>query len=203
MSMKSIFEKMAFPVIVILIVLPLDFCHDNSITQPITVQERLEELLDTYDLDFQEYLANAHQTMGKTVLTYQPVSTRTTIPKYIEIRGSHYDYGRLAGLISQQYGRQPRSVSSGNAEFNNRIIDMYRNVYPRFLEIARGVGDVFGIPVDELDFVHFEDDFFYGLWWNLLKYPQFQALMGANISADTEMEDHCALVSANLENNTI
>lgn len=203
MKMKLLSRNLISLLLVFLIVFTLYSCQNDQTVQQTTPQERLEELLTTYDLEFQEYLANAHQTMGKNILTYEPISTQITIPKLIEIKGSYYEYGYLVALISRQYGRQPVRVISANIEFNNRIIDMYRNVYPQFLEIARGVGDVFDIPVEELNFVFFEDEFFHGLWWNLFKYNQFQALNVSNISAGSVMQDHCALVSANLGNNTI
>jgi len=103
-------------------------------------------------------------------MTYRSIPTQYTIPKYKKIKGSYYDYGCLVALISQQYGRSPSRISSGMEEFNNRIIEMYRKVYPQFLEIARGIGDVFNIPIEKVNFIHLEDEFFHGLWWNLFRY---------------------------------
>lgn len=179
-------------------------CGDrDSVNQTPTVQERLEDLLATYDQEFLEYLSIAQQEMGKTVMTVAPVSSAITIPKTIEIEGSHYDYGCLLALIARQFGREPRTVSSVNIEFNNRIIDMYRAIYPQFLEMARGAGDVFGIVVEDLDFVHFEDDFFHDLWWNLLKYDQFMALHVSAASGVQAMRDACALLSYRMGSNTL
>jgi hypothetical protein len=165
-------------------------------------QEQKEQLLATYDQQFKEYLSRAQQEMGKTILTYEPISDQNTIPKYIKIEGTYYEYGYLVARISQQYGRQPQRIISDQRSFNNRIIEMYQNVYPQFLEIARGVGDLFGIPVNELDFIHFEDEFFHGLWWNLFKYQQFSDLRDVSGASTSGVQDHCALVSANIENNT-
>ena len=205
MDINLKYRKTVSLIMVSIFALVFSFCGDDNepIDQQVTVQERLEVLLATYDQDFLGYLANAQQTMGKTIMTVAPVSSTTTIPKYMEIEGSHYEYGTLVALIARQFGREPRRVSSGNLEFNNRIIDMYRTIYPQFLEVARGAGDVVGIAVEELDFVHFEDDFFHGLWWNLLKYDQFQILHVAAASKFSGLRDDCALLSARPGNNTM
>jgi hypothetical protein len=141
-------------------------------------QQAIDRLLATYDQQFKLYLANAQEAMGKEIMTYSPITSQNTIPQYVEIKASYYEYGYLVALISQQFGHQPYRVTTGQVDLNNRIIEMYRQVYPQFLEIARGVGDVFNIPVTELDFVFFEHNFFYGLWWNLFRYSEFQSLMG-------------------------
>jgi hypothetical protein len=205
MGINLKYRKTVSLILVSIFALVFSFCGDNNeaVDSPLTVEDRLEELLATYDRDFLEYLANAQQTMGKTIMTVAPVSSITAIPKYMEIEGSHYDYGTLVALIARQSGREPRRVSSGNIEFNNRIIDMYQNVYPQFLEIAGGVGDVFGIPVDELDFIFLEDEFFYGLFWNLFKYDRFQALNVSATSGLPEIRNDCALLSARFGNNTV
>lgn len=160
-------------------------------------QQAIEQLLATYDHKFKQYLDNARETMGKEIMTYSPITTENTIPQYIEIKGSYYDYGYLVALIAQQSGRQPQRVSTRQSEMNNGIIELYQRVYPQFLEIARGVGDVFNIPVDQLDFVHFEHDFFYGLWWNLFKYSRFQYLLSSGTTVRSSF-DHCSMVSAKL-----
>lgn len=165
--------------------------------------EQKELLLSSYDQKFQEYLASAQNIMGKTILTYRSISSQYTIPKYIKITGSHYDYGILVALISQQYGRYPPRVSPGMRDFNSRIIKMYQKLYPQFLEIARGVGDVFDIPFEELDFIHLEDDFFHGLWWNLFRYQEFYELRNIPNLTIAQVHHNCALVSAKIENNTL
>lgn len=192
---KTLIKKLNPLLLFLLFVFLLNFCQGEKTPQQDTRQQRLDKLLATYDREFKQYLANAQAEMGKKIMTYSPISGQNTIPKYIEIKGSYYEYGRLVAHISKQYGRQPRRVTAGQVEFNNRIIDMYKQVYPQFLEIARGVGDVFDIPVDELDYVFFEDDFFHGLWWNLFKYSEFRAL-APGTSANASILDHCSVVSA-------
>lgn len=159
-------------------------------------QERLERLLATYDQLFRDYLANARQTMGKEILEYSPLSDETTIPKYMEITGSHYEYGTLVGRIAQQYGHQPRRVTTDRAALNNRIIEMYQQVYPPYLEIARGVGEVFDIPMMELDFAYLEYDFFIDLWYSLFRYSHFRNLAGPGEADASLTSTHCSMLFA-------
>ncbi len=162
------------------------------------VQERLNNLLATYDQTFQKYLANAHQVMGKEILKYTALSDTTTIPKYMEINSTYYEYGFLVGHISKQYARRPRRISTGQVEFNNQIINMYQRIYPQYLDIARGIGDVFDIPMEELDFTHLEYDFFINLWYNLFKYPEFQSLGGGSSTERISTSTHCSMISAKI-----
>jgi hypothetical protein len=53
---------------------------------------------------------------------------------------------------------------------------MYRRVYPQYLDLVGAVGDVFGVPPDDLDFVGREDDFFLGLWLGVFDDASFDRL---------------------------
>ncbi len=202
----KLLKKKLNPVIFFLLVVFLFTCNCKTETPQQDIdyrQQAIDRLLATYDQQFKLYLANARDTMGKEIMTYSPISTQNTIPQYVEIRGSYYEYGYLVALISQQFGRQPQRVTAGQVELNNRIIEMYNQVYPQFLEIARGVGDVFNIPVAELDFVFFEHNFFYRLWWDLFKYSEFRSLMGPGTGAADSTFDHCSIVSVKLPDRSI
>jgi len=163
----------------------------------------LEELSIIYDRNFIVYLDRAREAIGNNILTYSAISDQFTIPKYMEISGTHYDYGLLVAHIASQYGNQPRRVSSVRRELNNRIIEMYRQIYPQFLEIARGIGDVFNIPMEEMDFIFLENDFFIGLWYNLLHYPAFESLGPSESADNARVLGNCAVVSANVHDTTL
>jgi hypothetical protein len=191
--------------LIIIFMLAVLFCNhcDNTAEPPEEddAQERLNNLLATYDQRFQWYLANAHQVMGKEILMYNALSDTTTIPKYMEINSSHYEYGFLVGLISQQYGRSPYRISTGQVEFNNQIINMYQRIYPQYLDIARGIGDAFDIPMNELDFAHLEYDFFINLWYSLFLYPEFRRLEGGSSTERVLTSNHCSMISAKINDN--
>lgn len=177
--------------------------HENEqIVRP-TYQERLEELSATYDRDFITSLDNAQKTIGKKILTYSSISDRFTIPKYMEISGSHYDYGLLVGYLANQCGNPLRRVSGGRRELNNRIIEMYQQIYPKFLEIARGIGDAFDIPMEEMDFIFLEEGFFNGLWNTLLHYQAFESLRPPESTDNARVWGNCAVVSANVQDTTL
>lgn len=137
--------------------------------------------------------------MGKKILTYSTISHQFTIPKRIDIRGSHYELGQLMGHIAQQQGSSPRRIQHNQENLNNQIIEMYSDTYPQFLDLVRGVGSVFGIPMRELDFTSLENGFFNDFWYNLLQYPAFEAL-GPSPLSGTWDSGHCAMVSARLNN---
>lgn len=197
MSKKQRFKTL-IPIICLLTVVLLVNCnqHYEKPDNTLTPQERLDRLLTTYDQQFRDYLANARQAMGKEILEYSSLSDETTIPKYMEISGSHYEYGLLVGRIAQQYGQQPRRITANRVELNNRIIEMYQRIYPPYLEIARGVGEVFAIPVAELDFSYLEYDFFINLWYSLFRYNQFHDLAGPGEARASLTSTHCSMLFA-------
>jgi hypothetical protein len=160
-------------------------------------QSQIDRLRASYDRDFLTYLAGARNAMGREVLSYSPISSDLAIPKRIDIVGTHYDLGALMGHIARQSGQPPPRLSAGRADLNRRTIDMYREVYPQYLEMARGIGDVFGLSVEQLDLVGLEDSFFVGLWGTVFHYSEFDALqIGA--AAAPGPGGHCAVVSAGL-----
>jgi hypothetical protein len=159
-------------------------------------QAEYEGLLASYDRSFVQYLARAQAAMGREVLRYSPISSELAIPKRIDISGSHRDLGSLLGRISQQCGRQPPRVTAARRDFNGQIVEMYRRVYPQYLDLVAGVGDVFGVPPEELDFVGLEDDFFLGLWLGLFDYASFDRLHVVPTGAAPN--HNCAVVSARL-----
>lgn len=162
-------------------------------------QEKVDELSSTYDQTFLTYLQIAEEAMGKKILSYSTISDKFTIPKRIDINGNHRDLGRLMGELARQQGTTPRRINDSQRDLNSQIIDMYREIYPQFLEMARGVGGVFGIPMTELDFISLEDGFYMALWYNLLRYPAFEAL-GPSPLSGTRNSGHCAMVSSFLGN---
>ena len=194
-------NNLKFIVFLGLSILLLNNCQKvGNSPQQETRQEMFDRLLATYDQDFQTYLAAAHQAMGKEILTYSSLSDTKTIPKYMEITATHYEYGYLAGHISQQFGRSPRRVTADRVDFNNRIIDMYQQIYPQYLELVRGVSDVFDIPMNELDFTYLESDFFL-VWYDIFKYSSFQNLAGTMSAGTNSTANHCSMIYAQVEDN--
>jgi predicted choloylglycine hydrolase len=161
-------------------------------------EQRLDRLLQTHDRQFQEYLATAQREMGKEILKYSSVSNDVAIPKRMDVSGSHYEYGSLVGRIARLYGQDPRRVAVNRREFNDRIMDMYRRVYPQYLEFARGLGEVFGMAAVELDFVYLEYEFFINLWYRLFKYDEFRSLADTAAPMSASTHTHCSMLFAKI-----
>ena len=164
-------------------------------------EQRLDQLLQTHDRQFQEYLAAAQREMGKEILKYSPVASGVSIPKRMDVSGSHYEYGNLVGRIARLYGQGPRRAAANRREFNDRIMEMYRRVYPQYLELARGLGEAFGMAAAELDFIYLEYDFFINLWYRLFKYDEFRSLADTAAPMSASTSTHCSMFFANVGEN--
>ena len=79
---------------------------------------------------------------------------------------------------------------------------MYERIYPQYLELVRGVGDAYDIPIKELDFKYLEEGFFTNFWYNLFRYPAFEAL-NPHSSERASLNGNCAVVSANSDTTTL
>ena len=112
--MRRALAWMALP----LLVFSTTQCGENAPRQDDSAdrQAQIDRLLATYDQEFIGYLARAREAMGREVLSYTPISSDLTIPKRMDISGSHYDYGYLVGHIAQQHGRRPPLVLTQRAE---------------------------------------------------------------------------------------
>jgi hypothetical protein len=172
-------------------------CNGSESSGPAERQAELDRLLTGYDRAFVAYLARAQADMGREILRYSAISADLAIPKRIDISGTHQELGYLFGHIAEQFGRRPPRVAAGRRNLNVRIIETYRRVYPQYLDLVRGVGDVFGVPAEELDFVSLEDDFFLGLWLGLFDYASFDRLQIGSAGGASGL--NCAVVSARLD----
>ncbi|MBN2346984.1 MAG: linear amide C-N hydrolase [Candidatus Aminicenantes bacterium] len=155
-----------------------------------------ESLLQTYDRRFQQFLAQAQQEMGKEILMYSPVSDAVTIPKRMDIQGSHHEYGTLVGRLASLHGHRPQRVADSRRELNARIIDMYRRIHPPYLDLARGLGEVFEIPLEEMDLAHLEQAFFANFWTTLFRYNGFRNLASTRPAPAPLTVTHCSILFA-------
>jgi hypothetical protein len=162
-----------------------------------------DPLFQTYDQQFQQYLAQARQEMGKEILTYSPVSAAVTIPKRMDIQGSHYEYGGLVGRLARLYGHRPGRIVESRRDLNDGIIELYRRIYPQYLDLARGLGEVFDIPLADLDFAHLEHSFFAYFWTTLFRYAGFQGLASTDAASAPRIVTHCSILSARAGNDLL
>jgi predicted choloylglycine hydrolase len=156
---------------------------------------QLDDLYQHYDDDFVRLLNLATRQMGKPILKYEAMAPGS-FPKKATVTGTHYELGLLVGLIARNYGMQVLRRNGSNADMNARITEMYRNIYPQFLEKARGIGQAFGITLDDLDLRYLEHDFEAELWWRLFKYQEFTDFTGFSVAKPVL---GCSLTSYYLE----
>ena len=142
---------------------------------------QLDDLYQHYDDDFIRLLNLATRQIGKPILKYEKLAPGTLLRK-ATVTGTHYELGLLVGLIARNYGMQVLRRSASNADMNARITEMYRNIYPQFLEKARGIGQAFGLILDDLDLRYLEHDFEAELWWRIFKYQQFTDFTGFSVA---------------------
>jgi predicted choloylglycine hydrolase len=133
------------------------------------------QLYQHYDDVFKVLLSQATEQMGKEVLKYESLMPGL-LPKKVTVRGSQYEFGYLVGLIAREAGQNLNRRTESDAEINRSIAAMYRDVYPQYLEKARGIAAAYGMSLDDVDLRSLEYDFEAKLWWDLFKYSQFNDL---------------------------
>lgn len=132
-----------------------------------------QELLDSYDLEFQSYLQQANGQMNKEVLRYVEFGP-SLLPKKVSIEGTHYELGYLIGLVTKaKFGSWHPTRNTENEAINQQIEQMYEELYPPYLDLLRGVAEARGLTLDEVDLRYMEHEYFMGAWWYLLNYQKF------------------------------
>ena len=153
------------------------------------VFQPISELYERYDEEFQVLLAEAQREMGKEILTYAPIAPGV-LAKRIRIAGTHRDLGRLTGLLARKHGAEMFRTAPGNQAMNRRIREMYREVYPPYLEKVAGVAEAFGMTLDEIDLIYLEGYFDHLFWKSLFRYYEFESR-----AAFAQPGTYCSLAS--------
>ena len=188
------------PFLILLLLMGFNGCNpydsgNNDSNENQARQEARDRLYAEYDQKFREYLANAVQAVGKDTIVLEDFSDQYTVPKKITITGTPYEIGFTIGHIANQYNRQLPLRTDANRILNEEIVEMYQNIYPRYLEIVRGVADANGVEFDQLDLTRMEYNFFVELWWDLLQYGQFSALTDFGVYGDVGPTNNCSIAS--------
>jgi predicted choloylglycine hydrolase len=126
-----------------------------------------------YDKDFQKYLAVAVKTVGKETMKLEPLSARYSVPKKLTLNGTPFEIGLTIGNIAKQAGAKLPMLEEKNRKVNAKVIELYKRIYPEYLEMARGMAEAYGTSPDKLDMRVLENNFVTDTWCGLLKYGSF------------------------------
>jgi predicted choloylglycine hydrolase len=190
-SIRNIFLSAVF----LFSLISLIDCEKKSEPAGDTHQEQVNALYADYDQYFQTYLADAVQAVGKPTIVLEDLSDQFTVPKKIAITGTPYEVGFTVGHIASQYRRILPLRSSSNQELNEQIVEMYRRIYPPYLEIIRGIAAAYQVEFDQVDLTDMEYQFFVELWWNLLSYNRFTRLTDFGSHGDVGPTQGCSIAS--------
>jgi predicted choloylglycine hydrolase len=160
---------------------------------PAAGDDQKAQLYQHYDDVFKVLLSQATKQMSKEVLKYESLMPGL-LPKKVTVRGSHYEFGYLVGLIAREAGQNLNRRTEADAEINRRIAAMYRDICPLYLEKTRGIAAAYGMSLDDVDLRSLEYDFEAKLWWDLFKYSQFN-----DLTKFSEPVTQCSMISYYLE----
>jgi len=146
-------------------------------------------LADTFDARFKALLEQVTATAGERIITYERISDRVLTRK-VTIDSDYYMLGYQTGLMARAIGISPGRRTDASRSINERIVAMYREIDPPFLEKSRGVAAAFDLTLDDLDLRSLEREFYVNLYWVLFNYEEFQR--GGFASLDT---GQCSILS--------
>ena len=129
-----------------------------AVTRALTGRATLDPLesrrvYDQYDLTFRASLAGATRAVGKEVIKVERLSDRFTVPQKLTIQGTPYEIGLTVGHIGRQAKACLPILAEADRALNREVADLYRRIYPHYLEVVRGVAALrarVGRPVPEL-----------------------------------------------------
>jgi predicted choloylglycine hydrolase len=149
---------------------------------------------DEYDRAFRASLARATQAVGKEVIKVERLSDRFTVPQKLTIKGTPYEIGLTVGHIGRQAKARLPVLAETDRTLNRKVTDLYRRIYPHYLEVVQGVAAVYGQPVEQIDLGRFERDFTLHLWCDLLQHERFYRATNFG-TGDPDPTHHCSVAS--------
>lgn len=172
---------MAVKVNILFLILLITFfihCKKGIIedTQATDESEKIKELYKHYDDRFKEILNTIRSTTGKEIIQYESLSPNI-LTKKITVSGSYYELGYHIGLVGWHFGKFPVRLKEANRELNDAIIRMYEELYPPYLEKARGVASAYGMTIEEIDLRNLEWPYFRDLFYRLFKYEELKTFL--------------------------
>jgi predicted choloylglycine hydrolase len=132
-----------------------------------------DRLYADYDKDFQKYLAVAVKAVGKETMKLEPLSTRYSVPKKLSLKGTPFEIGLTIGHIAKHSGAKLPMLAEKDRQLSDKVTDLYKRIYPEYLELVRGVAQVYGVSIEKIDMRLFENNFVMAMWCGLLKYDSF------------------------------
>jgi hypothetical protein len=129
--------------------------------------------MNDYSLFRFDYAALARESAERTGRGAIFLEANPRLPAWTtsaRIEGSMRDVGFHIGSIAAASGFGPARIDEASRALNDRILAMYREFFPPWLEKAEGIGEAFGIALEDLDLRVLEREFFVRLGWMGLDY---------------------------------
>jgi hypothetical protein len=145
-----------------------------------------------YDREFQTFLAKANGRLGKKIIKVERLSDQFTVPQKLAIKGTPYELGQILGYIGQEARMRLPMLSETNRALNQKVIELYQKIYPQYLEVVRGVADVYKQPVEQIDVGVFEGDFTTPLWCKVLQLDRFDPAIDVEKLSGAAPNHHCS-----------
>lgn len=132
----------------------LILCSNNNITTPKPVLPFDEKILD------------------EEIIKFDKINDDVLIRK-VTINSTYFELGYQIGLMGKEAGVYPKRRTSKNQKINEKIIEMYKEIYPQFLEKVSGLAKVYDLTIDDIDLVFIEGDYFLDITWILFDYEKY------------------------------
>ena len=154
-----------------------------------------ESVYATYDREFRTFLAEANKRAGKEVIKVERLSEQFTVPQKLTIKGTPYEVGLTIGEIGKRANLRLPMLAETNRALNQRVIELYKKIYPQQLELIRGAAEVYGQPTEQIDTRVFAWEFTAHLWWDLLKVEKFFHETAFEAPGSGSPIGHCSVAS--------
>jgi len=144
--------------------------HLSAQTKPNS--DDINTLISNFDDEFKIFLTEVKEVANKEIITFETISS---VHRKIDISGSHFDFGYLIGLIwNMKFGKLETTESQQTARLNDKMIELYEEIYPQHLELLEGVASASDLSLRDLDLGYMEYMYFTVIGWLSFKYPDFK-----------------------------
>ncbi|MBN1796930.1 MAG: linear amide C-N hydrolase [Spirochaetales bacterium] len=147
--------------------------------------------LISYLFSFKAELEEVSRETGLDVIRFVDKEMGVDFIDYIHIGGTHFELGCQLGMLAKKTVVRPKICEPNARELNKRIIAMYENLYPAYLEELKGIAKAFDMNMEDMDLRFMEREFFVNLGWLGLGFAEKKH------TAFKELGALCSIVACN------
>jgi len=110
----------------------------------------ISSCLTPFIFSFKDELEQVNRDNGLDAIRFEDKKMGIDFIDHVTISGNHFDLGHQMGMLAKKTVIRPKKCEHNAQELNERIIEMYKNLYPAYLEKLKGIAKAFDMNTEDI-----------------------------------------------------